>query len=182
MIISPIAIFIILVFVFILVSKRIETTILTAPIIFTLAGLVVYYLSPRLADLEIHNHTILLIAELTLALLLFTDATRIDQKKMLREATLPGRLLGIGMPLTILAGALVAVLLFDDFSIWEAALLGVILAPTDAGLGQVIVKSHLVPERIRQALTRRGFGTPPSRSEGTNPPGGVRPPGKVEPR
>ena len=149
---GPISIFIILVFVFILVSKRIETTILTAPIIFTLAGLVVYYLSPRLAELEIHNHTILLIAELTLALLLFTDATRIDQKKLLREVTLPGRLLGIGMPLTILAGALVAILLFDGFSIWEAALLGVILAPTDAGLGQVIVKSHLVPERIRQAL------------------------------
>jgi len=149
---GPIAIFIILIFIFTLVSKRIETTILTAPIIFTVAGLGVYHLSPRLADLEIHNHTILLIAELTLALLLFTDATRIDQKKLLREVTLPGRLLGIGMPMTILAGALVAILLFDDFSIWEAALLGVILAPTDAGLGQVIVKSHLVPERIRQAL------------------------------
>lgn len=152
MVIGPIAIFTILVFVFTLVSKRIETTILTAPIIFTVVGLGVNYLSPRLADLEIHNHTILLIAELTLALLLFTDATRIDQKKLFREVTLPGRLLGIGMPLTILAGALVAVLLFDGFSIWEAALLGVILAPTDAGLGQVIVKSHLVPERIRQAL------------------------------
>ncbi len=152
MVIGPIAIFTILVFVFTLVSKRIETTILTAPIIFTVVGLGVNYLSPRLADLEIHNHTILLIAELTLALLLFTDATRIDQKKLFREVTLPGRLLGIGMPLTILAGALVAVLLFDGLSIWEAALLGVILAPTDAGLGQVIVKSHLVPERIRQAL------------------------------
>jgi NhaP-type Na+/H+ or K+/H+ antiporter len=56
------------------------------------------------------------------------------------------------MPLTILMGTILAVLIFDGFSIWEAALLAVILAPTDAGLGQVVVKSRLVPERIRQAL------------------------------
>ena len=93
-----------------------------------------------------------MIAELALALLIFTDATHIDLRKLLKETTFPLRLLGIGMPLTILAGALVAVILFRGFSIWEAALLAVILAPTDAGLGQVIVKSNLVPDRIRQAL------------------------------
>jgi NhaP-type Na+/H+ or K+/H+ antiporter len=149
---SPIAIFILLIFLFTLISKRIEKTILTAPIIFTVAGMGVYLISPRFAELEIHNHTILLIAELTLALLLFTDATRIDLRKLLKETVLPERLLAIGMPLTILAGTIVAVLLFDGFSIWEAALLAVILAPTDASLGQVVVQSRLVPERIRQAL------------------------------
>lgn len=149
---GPLAIFIVLIFAFTLVSKRIEKTIFTAPIIFTLAGIGVFVISPRLAEREIHNETVLLIAEITLALLLFTDATHIDLNKLLGEKTLPGRLLGIGMPLTILAGTIVAVLLFDGFSIWEAALLAVILAPTDASLGQVIVKSHLVPEPIRQAL------------------------------
>jgi NhaP-type Na+/H+ or K+/H+ antiporter len=149
---GPIAIFILLIFLFTLISKRIEKTILTAPIIFTLAGMGVYLILPFLAEFEIHNHTVLLIAELTLALLLFTDATRIDLGKLLKETTLPERLLGIGMPLTILAGTVTAVLLFDGFSIWEAALLAVILAPTDASLGQVVVKSQLVPERIRQAL------------------------------
>ncbi len=149
---GPIAIFVILIFFFTLISKRIEKTILTAPIIFTVAGLGVYLILPRLAEWEIQNKTILLIAELTLAILLFTDATRIDLRKLLNETTLPERLLGIGMPLTILAGTIVAVLLFDGFSIWEAALLAVILAPTDAGLGQVVVKSRIVPERIRQAL------------------------------
>jgi NhaP-type Na+/H+ or K+/H+ antiporter len=112
----------------------------------------VYLISPRLAELEIHNKSILLIAELTLALLLFTDATRIDLRKLLKETVLPERLLAIGMPLTVLAGTIVAFLLFDGFSIWEAALLAVILAPTDASLGEVVVKSPLVPERIRQAL------------------------------
>jgi len=148
----PLAIFIILVFFFTLVSKRIEKTIITAPMIFTLGGIGVYIILPRLAEREIHNDVILLIAELTLALLLFTDATHIDLRKLLKETTLPLRLLGIGMPLSILVGTIVALLLFRGFSIWEAALLAVILAPTDAGLGQVVVKSPLVPDRIRQAL------------------------------
>jgi NhaP-type Na+/H+ or K+/H+ antiporter len=149
---GPIAIFILLIFFFSLISKRIEKTILTAPIIFTVAGMGVYLISPRLAELEFHNHTVLLIAELTLALLLFTDATRIELRKLRKETVFPERLLGIGMPLTILAGTIVAVLLFDGFSIWEAALLAVILAPTDASLGQVVVNSRLVPKSIRQAL------------------------------
>lgn len=149
---TPIAIFIILVFCFTLVSKLIEKTILTAPMIFTLAGMGVYLMMPRLAEWEIQNGNVLVIAELTLALLLFTDATHIDLRKLLKETTLPLRLLGIGMPLTILVGAIVALLLFRGVSIWEAALLAVILSPTDAGLGQVVVKSHMVPDRIRQAI------------------------------
>ena len=147
-----ITLFIVLIFFFTLVSKRIARTILTAPIIFTVAGMVVYYLSPQVAKMEIHNETILLIAELTLALLLFTDATRIDLRKLLKETIVPVRLLGIGMPLSILVGAIIAVLLFDGIPIWEAALLAVILAPTDASLGQVVVNSRIVPERVRQAL------------------------------
>jgi NhaP-type Na+/H+ or K+/H+ antiporter len=149
---GPIAILVILIFFFTLVSKRIETTILTAPIIFTVAGIAVYLVSPRIAEFELHNHTVLLIAELTLALLLFTDATRIDLRKLLKETVLPERLLGIGMPLTILVGTIAAMLVFNGFPLWEAALLAVILSPTDASLGQVVVKSRLVPERIRQAL------------------------------
>ncbi|MGW8144123.1 MAG: cation:proton antiporter [Anaerolineales bacterium] len=149
---SPIVIFLILIFFFTLISKRIEKTILTAPIIFTVAGIGVYLITPQLAEVELHNHAVLLIAELTLALLLFSDATRIDTRKLLKETILPARLLGIGMPLTILAGAIVAILVFDGFPIWEAALLAVILAPTDASLGQVVVKSQLVPKPIREAL------------------------------
>jgi len=147
-----IAFFIVVVFFFSLVSKRIDKTIFTAPIIFTSAGMVLFYLSPRVAEMEIHNETVLVIAELTLALLLFTDATRINLRKLLKETVVPERLLGIGMPLTIIAGAITAALIFDDISIWEASLLAVILAPTDASLGQVVVNSKLVPERVRQAL------------------------------
>lgn len=147
-----IAIFVILVFFFILISKRIESTVLTAPILFTLAGMGVFVALPRVAEVEVRNETILLIAELTLALLLFTDASRAELRKLLKELVIPERLLGIGMPLTIILGTVTAALLFDDISIWEAALLAVILAPTDASLGQVVVSSRLVPQRIRQSL------------------------------
>lgn len=147
-----VAIFVILVFFFILISKRIENTILTAPIIFTLAGMGVFVALPGVAEVEVRNETILLIAELTLALLLFTDASRIHLGKLLKETILPSRLLAIGMPLTIILGAITAALLFDSISIWEAALLAVILAPTDASLGQVVVNSRLVPLRVRQSL------------------------------
>ena len=147
-----IAIFVVLVFFFTLVSKRIEQTILTAPLLFTVAGMGSYLFSPTAAELEIHNHTVLIIAELTLAVLLFTDASSLNLNKLLRGAVLPERLLGIGMPLTIVMGAITAAALFSGISFWEAALLAVLLAPTDASLGQVVVKSCLVPERIRQAL------------------------------
>ncbi len=149
---TPIAIFIILTFFFTLVSKRIEKTVITAPMIFTLAGMGVYLVMPSLAERELANVIVLAIAELTLALLLFTDATHIDLRKLLKETKLPLRLLGIGMPLSILVGTLTAVLLFREISIWEAALMAVIISPTDAGLGQLIVKSRVVPDRIRQAL------------------------------
>lgn len=144
--------FIVLVFLFTLISKRIERTIITAPIIFTVAGMLLYYLSPKVAETEIQHESVLLLAELTLALLLFTDASRIQLRKVLKETILPERLLGVGMPLTIIAGTIVAIVLFRGISIWEAALLAVILAPTDASLGQVVVQSRLVPESIRQAL------------------------------
>ncbi len=148
-----IGLFIILVFLFTLVSRRIEKTVLTAPLLFTLAGMAAYLWMPLEAAQDSHSNAMLLIAEITLALLLFTDATHIDLRKLLHETTLPVRLLGIGMPLIIATGTLVGVLVLPDLSLWGAALLATVLAPTDAGLGQVIVQSKLVPDRIRQALS-----------------------------
>ena len=70
----------------------------------------------------------------------------------MREYQLPSRLLGIGMPLTIILGGLMALLLFSHFSIWEAAILATILVPTDASLGAAIMHSKRVPAIIRRAL------------------------------
>ncbi len=146
------AIFLGLVFVYSLAARRLERTVLTAPLLFTLAGVVVVLLLPELArgkgDLGLFRR----VAEIGLVLLLFTDASRTDLSLLKGIRRLPERLLSLGLLLTIGLGALVAKLIFPALSIWEAGILAAILAPTDAGLGQVIVNSPLVPERIREAL------------------------------
>ncbi|MGD9094157.1 MAG: cation:proton antiporter, partial [Anaerolineales bacterium] len=146
-------IFLAAVFIYSLVSKRVQHTILTAPILFTAMGILTFLVEPDPSRVVIKDKTALVVGEITLALVLFADATHINLRRVMRQYQLPSRLLGVGMPLTILAGAIVALVLFADFSIWEAAILATILAPTDASLGAAIVHSQRVPARIRQAFT-----------------------------
>lgn len=94
-----------------------------------------------------------MVAELTLAVALFSDATHTSLKQVTRESKLPVRLLGIGMPLAILSGTLVAVLLLSEIPVWEAAILATVLAPTDDNVAPDMVNSRLVPPRVRQALS-----------------------------
>jgi sodium/hydrogen antiporter len=144
-------VFIALLFAYSLVSGRLEKTIVTAPIVFTVAGILVF---PTLETAvgEVDAESFLHLAEIGLVLLLFTDASRTDLKILRDIRQLPGRLLSVGMLLTIGLGALAAVWVFPELSIWEAGILAAILAPTDAGLGQVIVNSPLVPRQVREAL------------------------------
>lgn len=147
-----IAIFIGLIFIYSLVSGLLDRTVLTAPIVFTVAGMCVVLLLPELREQKGSPQAFLRIAEAGLVLLLFTDASRTDLRVLKSIRNLPARLLSIGMLLTILFGALGALVFFRQLSLWEAGILAAILAPTDAGLGQVIVNSPRVPMRIRQAL------------------------------
>ena len=103
-------------------------------------------------DISSTGSTVRALAEATLALVLFSDASRIDFGALRREFSVPLRLLGVGLPLTIALGALAAAVIFDQLTIWEAVILGVILAPTDAALGQAVVTEPRVPGRIRQGL------------------------------
>ena len=146
------AVFLLLIFIIGLISRRLERTVITGPMIFTIAGIVLFFAAPVIVEKERHTETILLISEIALVLVLFTDATRIGLRAVTKSESLPARLLGIGMPLTIIVGAITGKLLFTGLTIWEAAILASVLAPTDAGLGQVVVNSRLVPVRIRQAL------------------------------
>jgi NhaP-type Na+/H+ or K+/H+ antiporter len=143
--------FIGLLFVISLISGRLEKTIITAPIVFTLAGMLVFPAGIA-APARLDSSGFLTLAEIGLVLLLFTDASRTDLGILRNISALPARLLSAGMLLTILLGALAAKLVFPQLSLWEAGILSAILAPTDAGLGQIIVNSPLVPMRVRQAL------------------------------
>ena len=144
--------FVALVFLYSLVSRRLERTPLTAPVLFTAAGLLIPALLPELRSRQADPKLFLQIAEVGLVMLLFTDASRVDLRLLRGMRSLPLRLLSTGMLLTILLGGLAALVVFRQLSVWEAGILAAILAPTDAGLGQVIVSSARVPQRIRQAL------------------------------
>ena len=103
-------------------------------------------------DLESSSGTVRTLAEATLAFVLFCDASRVDLGQLRREVGLPVRLLGIGLPLTIALGALAASAIFGELTVEEAVILAVVLAPTDAALGQAVVTEPRVPPRIRQGL------------------------------
>ena len=135
-----------------LISKKIEGSILTGPILFSVFGLIAGPAAFGLIPLQISNDALHLLAEVTLILVLFSDAASIDLAQLRRDHNLPVRMLLVGMPLSIVLGAMAAVLLFGGFGLWEAALLAAILAPTDAALGQAVVSNRIVPVRIRQAL------------------------------
>jgi sodium/hydrogen antiporter len=140
------------VFVFGLVSRRLEGTVLTAPLVFVAAGVILGPAGLGLVEFKLDDHTVLLLGEITLAIVLFTDAARTNLSTLRQNERLPLRLLGIGMPLTIALGTVVAALLLTDLSFWEAAIVGTVLAPTDAALGQTVVSNPRVPIRVRQAL------------------------------
>jgi NhaP-type Na+/H+ or K+/H+ antiporter len=134
------------------ISGRIEGTWITAPMVFTAAGLVVGVEAFDLVDPSATGVEVKTLAEATLTVVLFADASRIDLGALKRTLGIPIRLLGVGLPLTILVGFVVAVALFDDLAWPEALLVAIILAPTDAALGQAVVTSPRLPTRIRQSL------------------------------
>jgi sodium/hydrogen antiporter len=134
------------------VSGRLSGTPVTPAILFVVVGLLV---GPKVLgeiDLESSSGTVRALAEATLALVLFCDASRIDLGQLRREVGVPLRLLGIGLPLTIALGAVAAAVIFDRLGVEEAVILAIVLAPTDAALGQAVVTEPRVPGRIRQGL------------------------------
>ncbi len=134
------------------VSKRIRDTVVTLPMLYVLFGLGAALLFRDSFRLSYDSPVVEIIAQITLMLVLATDASRISLKTVRTSYTVPLRLLGIGLPLTMVLGAVAAAAMFGQLGIWEAAVLAVILAPTDASLGQSVVENPKVPVRIRQAL------------------------------
>jgi sodium/hydrogen antiporter len=137
---------------FSLISQRISKTPITGPIIFVAFGALVGPFGLGVLELDVGNETVRLLAETTLALVLFTDSSRIDLRSLRTNSRFPVRLLLIGLPLTIVTGAMVAWVLFRQVTLWDVLLLSAILAPTDAALGQVVVTDKRIPSGIRQAL------------------------------
>lgn len=140
------------VFAFGLVSRRLEGTVLTPPLVFVAAGILLGPAALGVVEFALDGHSVLLLGEIALVLVLFTDAARINLMALRQNEGLPLRLLGVGMPLSIALGTAAAALLLTDLTFWEAAIVGTVLAPTDAALGQAVVSNPRVPVRIRQSL------------------------------
>lgn len=134
------------------VAGAVERTWISGPIVFTCFGLLVGPLGLDLLSWETDGETIRSLAEVTLAMVLFTDAASADMSVLKKTAGLPARLLLIGLPLTIVFGFGVGVLLVDSLSLFTIALLATMLAPTDAALGKAVVTNESVPDEIRQGL------------------------------
>jgi len=134
------------------VSRRVRGTSITAPIVFVGGGLLCGSEVLGWLRVSLDHAGVSALAEATLAVVLFTDASRIDLRALRHEYTVPARLLGIGLPLTIAAGTLVGALVFHSVTWIEAAVLAIVLAPTDAALGQAVVSDEALPSRIRQGL------------------------------
>ena len=135
-----------------LVSVRLERWNLTAPICFVAVGLALANEPLAVIHPSIGSEGVRQLAEFALAVVLFGDAASVELRKLRRDAALPGRLLILGLPLTISAGALSAHWLLPGTSWWVSAVIGAAVAPTDAALGSAILEDERVPARVRRVL------------------------------
>lgn len=138
-----------LILAFSLTARKLGRWNLTAPIVFLLAG---WLLSLAFGGTADHSEPLKVLAEATLAIVLFTDAAGIRPRQIGHDAATVSRLLLIGLPLTIAAGTLLAVGIFPEMPLLMALLLGSMLAPTDAALGAATVLNKAVPVRVRRLL------------------------------
>src|SRR4051794_29263036 len=135
-----------------LLAGQLDRWWISAPMVFVTAGVVLGRSGTGALPFALDNDTTLAITELTLALLLFAAATTVGLGEVEGDASLPARLLFVGMPLTIVVGAVLAHLMLGSIGWPTAALLATILAPTDAALGLAVVTNRAVPARIRRTL------------------------------
>lgn len=141
-----------LVFFYSVIAGRIERSAVSGPIIFVVAGLI---LGPQVLgwlDGDATSAEFRVIADLALALILFLDAANADLVVLRRQIKIPSRMLLIGLPGSIALGFAFAALIFDELSLIEAAILGTMLAATDAALGKGVITNPAVPARIREGL------------------------------
>lgn len=135
-----------------LVAARLDQWSVTAPMVFVITGAAIGMVAPEWVGFLGDPEPVKLIAELTLALLLFADASTLRWRELREDGSLQARLLLVGFPLTVLAGFGVG-LLVEPTAPWAAAaLIAAILAPTDAALGLGVFTDRAVPGRIRRAL------------------------------
>ncbi|REK05910.1 MAG: hypothetical protein DWQ36_15490 [Acidobacteria bacterium] len=136
-----------------LLSRRLASSPITPPLFFAAGGLVLGAGGLGLIGMEGNEQVVHLFAELTLILVLFSDAAMIDAGELRRDFAIPLRMLAIGLPLLVGLGAVAGLWLLPELGWYGAGLLAAVLAPTDAALGQAVVTRPSVPLRMRTTLS-----------------------------
>ncbi|MFK8036234.1 MAG: cation:proton antiporter [Hyphomicrobiales bacterium] len=139
-----------------LLSKLVSNTILTLPIIFVAIGYLCAPVTQAIGTTVELRESARLLAELTLVLILFADASHVRFSGLKITFAIPLRMLIIGLPGSIALGTLVVFSVFPAGGIALALLTAALLAPTDAAIGQAVVSSAKVPERLRQSINVEG--------------------------
>jgi NhaP-type Na+/H+ or K+/H+ antiporter len=134
------------------ISDMLARVNINGPLVFTVGGYLLANPDWGPMSVDFDAPSIHVIAELTLALLLFSDASRVDVAKVRRDVRFPARLLGIGLPLSVILGSLLAAWLLDDLSWALAGFVGATLAPTDAALSAQVINDERVPMPVRRVL------------------------------
>lgn len=133
-------------------AGRFESRLFNGPLMFMLAGLLLGPAAIGVLQPQVSSKSIRILAELTLAIVLFSDAAKANLRILRQNESLPIRLLLIGLPLTVLVGWLAGHWLFPQLPLLEVAILATILAPTDAALGKAVVSNSAVPAAVREGL------------------------------
>lgn len=149
---EQLAVLAVFVFLYSLVSARLERTVFSGPMLFVSAG---FIMGPAMLGWfpgEDPDPLLRVLADLTLALFLFIDAANADLSILKQRYAIPARMLLIGLPGAIVLGFILALLMFDALTVWEAAMLATMLAATDAALGKAVITNKAVPARLREGL------------------------------
>jgi len=146
------AIFALFAFCYSIIAGRLERSAISGPIVFVVSGLLMGPLVLGWFDGDVSRTELRVFADLTLALILFIDAANADLAILKRQFRIPSRMLIFGLPGVIFLGTIIAVLLFDTLSLFEAGILGTMLAATDAALGKAVVTNKAVPTHVREGL------------------------------
>lgn len=141
-----------IVFLYTLIAKRIENSLLSGPMVYVTLGLILGPLGFALIGKTSQASSTRLLIDITLALILFSDAAHSNFTVLKKKLVYPTRMLLLGLPASILLGFIAAAVIFNQLSLLEAAILGTMLAATDAALGKAVVTNQQVPAAVREGL------------------------------
>jgi len=149
---SNVAVMVLFAFVYSVIAGRVERSAVTGPIIFIAFGLIAGPYGFGFLNMDIQDVELRVVADFTLALVLFIDAANADLGVLRAHSKIPRRMLLIGLPLCIALGSAAGIVIFPEISFYEICILATMLAATDAALGKGVVSNKAVPARIREGL------------------------------